>query len=186
MDKPKQKEKFQTILFILFTLLVVGGIATFLPGHMSFIEGYISSSGLWGLMVCILLYGLLGLTIIPSEPLTILTGAIFGPLAATIVAGLGNTLAAVIEYFLGGKIDKMTNFHEMKEKLPFGLGKLPLTSPTFQVLARMIPGYGPKVVSVLSGAYRVPMWTYIWTAAVPSFLGAAIFAYGGYSLLKLL
>ena len=39
--------------------------------------------------------------------------------------------------------------------MPFGLGKFPVDSPSFLIGARVIPGYGSKFVSLISGFYRV-------------------------------
>ena len=119
MQNSSENNKSQTILFFVFTILIVAGIIYFVPRNLTQIEAYIATNGLWGMLVAVLLYGLLGLTLIPSEPLTILIGALFGPLTATLIAGIGNTLAAVIEYHLGSRVNKLTNFVEKKEKLPF-------------------------------------------------------------------
>jgi uncharacterized membrane protein YdjX (TVP38/TMEM64 family) len=122
---------------------------------------------------------------IPSEPFTVLIAAAIGPIASTIVTGIGNLLSALIEYYMGHKISDVADFDQQRKKLPFGLGKLPVHSPAFLIGARMIPGYGPKFVSVISGMYRVNMWRYIWTTAIATFSGAAIFAYGGFGLLHI-
>jgi uncharacterized membrane protein YdjX (TVP38/TMEM64 family) len=185
MENSNWKAKQQTILMVGSTVFMIAAIAYFVNGNLLRIESFIAGKGTWGLLLLVAFYGLLGLTIIPSEPLTILTGALFGPWNATLVATLGNILSAVVEYYLGGRINKLTNFVEKKEQLPFGLGKLPVTSPVFLIFARMIPGYGAKAVSVLCGVYRVPMVLYIWTTAIPTFLGSAIFAFGGFGVGKI-
>ncbi|MDR3573926.1 MAG: VTT domain-containing protein [Anaerolineaceae bacterium] len=182
MQNSSENTKSQTVLFFVFTIIIVVGIIYFVPRNLTQIKTYIGTNGLWGMLVAVLLYALLGLTLIPSEPLTIFLGALFGPLIATLIAGVGNTLAAIVEYHLGSRVNKLTNFVEKKEKLPLGLGKLPVSSPGFLIFARMIPGYGPKAVSVLAGVYRVPMFLYVWTTAIPTFTGAAIFAFGGFGL----
>jgi uncharacterized membrane protein YdjX (TVP38/TMEM64 family) len=51
---------------------------------------------------------------------------------------------------------------------------------------RMIPGYGPKLVSVVAGMYKVPLFRYVWTTAIPTIIGAALFAYGGYGIINLI
>jgi uncharacterized membrane protein YdjX (TVP38/TMEM64 family) len=153
--------------------------------HMAEIEGTVRSYGVAGPVLIIVLYGLLGASPIPAEPLTLINGAVFGPVLGTLIAGTGNTLAAVIEYYIGAGLGSAAEFQKRRARLPFGLGRFPVHSPLFLIGARMIPGYGPKLVSVMAGMYRVPMWRYLWTSAVPSFLGAAIFAYGGFGLLKL-
>lgn len=180
---PDKKTKPLRILVISVLLLIV--LLFFISRDMDKIRQFIANSGYVGLLVAVLLYGLLGASPIPSEPLTVLLSTIFGPLNATLAAGFGNLLAAIVEYYLGAKIGDVADFKTRKEHLPFGLGKMPVNSPLFLVGARMMPGYGPKLVSVVGGVYRVPMWRYIWTASIPTFLGAAIFAYGGFGLFSL-
>jgi uncharacterized membrane protein YdjX (TVP38/TMEM64 family) len=179
-------EQSRGVLLFIVILIVIIGVGLLISRDLAAIEGFIVKIGFWGIVLTFLLYGVLGLTIIPSEPLTLLMGVLFGPWIATLVAGLGNTLAAVVEYYLGERVAHVTNFMEKKSALPFGLGKLPIDSPIFLIGARMIPGYGPKVVSVLSGAYRVPILLYMWTTAFVTFLGAAIFAFGGSGLFQLM
>ena len=179
------EKKSQPTRLLIISVLILLVILFFVSREMETVKTFIRNSGWIGVVVSIALYGVLGASVIPSEPLTILIATIYGPLPATLVAGTGNLLAAVIEYYLGALIGDVTSFADRKSKLPLGLGKLPIDSPAFLVPARMIPGYGPKLVSVLSGIYQVPIWIYIWTAAIPTYLGAAIFAYGGFGLFKL-
>jgi uncharacterized membrane protein YdjX (TVP38/TMEM64 family) len=183
MDRSITREKNNrpTRIFIV-TLLILMVLLFFVSREMDQVTSFIRNSGLVGVAISIGLYGLLGASVIPSEPLTILISTIYGPFTATIVAGLGNTCAALIEYYLGAHLGGMANFAEKKGKLPFGLGKLPITSPVFLMVGRMMPGYGPKLVSLAGGMYRVPLWRYIWTTAIPTFIGAAIFAYGGFGV----
>jgi len=160
-------------------------LIVFISEKMEFVRNFIRSSGWIGLLISIALYGLLGLSPIPSEPLTVLLSTVYGPLTATLVSGFGNLLAAVMEYMIGEHIGNVASFEDRKKSLPFGLGKLPVNSIPFLLIARMLPGYGPKFVSIISGIYRVPMLRYLWTAAIPTFAGSAIFAYGGFGLLNL-
>ena len=178
-------KRASAIRTLVASLIAVAVIAYLLINDMQQIRDFISDNGALGLGVAILVYGVLGVTLVPTEPITILIGAAFNPLIATIAASLGNTLAAMIEYYLGQRISNASNFMKMREKLPLGLGKLPMTSPIFLIFGRMVPGYGSKLVSVLSGLYHVPIGLYIWTTAIPTVLGAAIFAYGGFSILHL-
>jgi uncharacterized membrane protein YdjX (TVP38/TMEM64 family) len=184
-DPMEAQKKSTPITVLVLTLLLILVLIVLVSKDMEQVRRFIRDSGWIGLLVSVGLYGLLGASPIPSEPLTVLISTIFGPFNATLVAGFGNLLAALLEYFIGGKIGDVTSFARQKEKLPFGLGRFPIDSPMFMIGARMLPGYGPKFVSVLCGVYKVPLWRYIWTAAIPTFIGAAIFAYGGFGLLNL-
>ncbi|HEY9087245.1 MAG TPA: VTT domain-containing protein [Anaerolineaceae bacterium] len=178
-------KRSQPWIALIVSVLVLGAIVLIVERDLDKIRAFIAGSGWVGLVTAVLLYGLLGLSPIPSEPLTVLLSTIFGPFSATLAAGFGNLLAAIIEYFLGSRIGAVADFESRKEKMPFGLGRFPVDSAVFLLGARMLPGYGPKLVSLISGVYRVPILRYIWTAAVPTFIGAAIFAYGGAGLLHL-
>lgn len=176
-------KRAQAIRIMLISFIILAVMAYFLFNDMKAIQNFIAENGALGLGVSILVYGVLGATLVPTEPLTVLIGAVFSPLIATIAATVGNTLAAFIEYYLGQRISNAASFEANKHKLPFGLGKMPVTSPIFLIFGRMIPGYGSKLVSVLSGIYKVPMGLYLWTTLVPTILGAALFAYGGFGIL---
>lgn len=181
----QQNNKTRSTLILVFSILIMILVMFLVPEHLDTIKAFITRSGPLGLFVSIGIYALMGVTLIPSEPITILIGALFGPWSAMLIAGIGNTLAAFIEYYIGKNVSNVSGFMEQREKLPFGLGKLPADSPYFLIFGRMVPGYGSKVVSVLSGLYKVPILRYLWTAALPSFIGAAMFAFGGYKLFQL-
>lgn len=183
VPKPSRSQSIITLVLITLGIVV---LILFISNEMEAVQNFIRSSGWIGLLVSIALYGLLGLSPIPSEPLTVLLSTVYGPLAATMVSGTGNLLAAVMEYFIGEHIGNFASFEKRKASLPFGLGKFPVNSIPFLLFARMLPGYGPKFVSILSGVYRVPMMRYLWTAAIPTFIGAALFAYGGFGLVSLI
>ena len=184
--KPNSKESRKKTLVTLFTslafMVVIGAIVAF---DFERIKTFISQAGVWGLVISVFVYAALGVTFIPSEPLTLLIGAMFGPWTAMLVSWIGNTLAAIVEYFIGQRIGSAANFLEKKEKLPFGLGKLPVDSPWFLIGGRAIPLYGAKAISVVAGVYRVPLFRYIWTTAVTIFVGSLMFSFGGFGLGKL-
>ena len=139
-----------------------------------------------GYFVCVIVYILLGVTVIPSEPVTLIILTWKGPLIAVLLAVIGNTLAAFAELLIGGSIGDISNFEQKKEKLPFHLGKLPMNSPIFLFLARMLPGFGTKFVSLASGVFHVLLFTYLWTTLAANFVGAIFVVFGGYGLINLI
>ena len=175
----KRSKTLSTILSTVLFMVVVALVVAF---DFEKIKTFISQAGAWGIALSIVVYALLGMTLVPSEPLTLLLGAMFGPWIALLASGIGNTLAAIVEYYVGRRIGSATNLMEQKEKLPFGLGKLRIDSPLFLIGGRMIPGYGSKVVSFLAGIYHVPLYRYVWTTIIPIFAGSIVFAFGGFGL----
>jgi len=178
----KKPLSIKTLLTTIFFLVVIGLILAF---DFQKIKTFIAGAGVWGVFLAIIIYGLLGFTVIPSEPLTVLIGAMFGPWVATLASLAGNTLSSMAEYSVGRRIGDATNFMSQKEKLPFGLGKLNPNSLAFLLFARAIPGFGGKAVSIISGVYRVNFWRFMWTAFVTLVVGSAAFAFGGFGLEKL-
>jgi uncharacterized membrane protein YdjX (TVP38/TMEM64 family) len=138
-----------------------------------------------GLVICLFGYPLLGVTVIPTDPLTILVLAWKGPVAAVIMATIGNTLSAMVEFYLGQSLGDLADFEKRKTGLPLHLDRLPVNSPLFLILARMVPGFGAKFTSIAAGIYQIPMFTYLWTTIVANLVGAILLVSGGYGLLKL-
>jgi len=178
----KKPLSIKILLTTIFFLVVIGLILAF---DFQKIKTFIAGAGVWGIFLAIIVYGLLGFTVIPSEPLTVLIGAMFGPWVATLASLAGNTLSSMAEYSVGRRIGDATNFMSQKEKLPFGLGKLNPDSLAFLLFARAIPGFGGKAVSIISGVYKVNFWRFMWTAFVTLVVGSAAFAFGGFGLEKL-
>jgi uncharacterized membrane protein YdjX (TVP38/TMEM64 family) len=137
------------------------------------------------LVISLVLYTVLGATPVPSEPLTVFLTALYGPLWATLACTLGNTGAALMEFFIGANIGELASFEKLRTRLPFHLGDLPVSSPVFLLLVRMIPGYGSKFVSLAAGIYQVPLFTYTWTAILSSLIGALWVAYGSFVIIYL-
>jgi uncharacterized membrane protein YdjX (TVP38/TMEM64 family) len=183
--KKKLKINWKTVITIVITLLVMVGIGYVVKHDFGKIKTFIVNAGVWGILISVFLYAALGATFVPSEPLTLLITAIFGPLTAMFVSWIGNTMSAVVEYYIGKRIANASNFLDKKSSLPFGLGKLPIDSPWFLIGGRIIPLYGAKAISVVAGAYHVPLYRYIWTTAVTVLIGSAMFSFGGFGIFSL-
>ncbi|MGE5248881.1 MAG: TVP38/TMEM64 family protein [Bacteroidota bacterium] len=138
------------------------------------------------IVVSLAVYALLGATLVPSEPLTLLLVTLYGPLLTLVLATVGNTLAALVEFLIGKNMGDLAEFERRKAQLPFRLGEIPIRSPVFLLLARMLPGFGPKFVSLACGVYGVPLSTYTWTTIVSNLIGAALVVSGGYGVMRLL
>jgi len=129
-------------------------------------------------------YTLMGFTFLPSSPLTIFFAILLGPIPAILIAVLGNTLAAVLEYRIGNAAGDIFNFDNLREKLPWGLGERPLTSPLLLMGARFLP-VGKRGFSLVCGAYHVPMSRYLWTTSLIYLLDASFISFLGVGLVRM-
>lgn len=186
MTNPKpNKSNIKSIIIIIVTLVLLLIGVRFFSTEINQIKSLLQNAGPFTFVVAILIYGILGVTVVPSEPLTALLGGLYSPWQATLVALLGNTLAALVEYFLGGQIGNIANFEKQRARLPFNLGRFPVDSPIFLIFGRMVPAVGPKLISLISGIYKVKLERYIWTTVVTNLLGAVLIAYGAAGLIRL-
>jgi uncharacterized membrane protein YdjX (TVP38/TMEM64 family) len=180
-----KKDKYSALWFIPGLLISAVSIY-FVARNVEVIDRFITSVGILGPLVSILLYGVLSITPIPTDSITIINGALFGPVVGSLVSWWGNNFAALIEYFIGRGIRDLTNFEKFKKRLPFGMGNLPVNSVGFLLLGRFVPQVGSKMVSLMGGIYHVPLKRYMWTAAVSNLTGSILFALGGWEFLKAL
>ena len=134
MMKPSHEFKYTRQLLI---VLLVGLISLFafrqdVSGLLMIVRKYQNLS----FIISLSLYTLLAATPIPSEPLTLILMTLYRPIVAVLIATIGNTLAALLEFFIGGNIGDLAEFEKWKAKLPFHLGEIPLQSPLFLLLAK--------------------------------------------------
>jgi uncharacterized membrane protein YdjX (TVP38/TMEM64 family) len=176
------RQRLQHLISLVLSIGLSAAAAVYVADHTAALESLITRMGVAGPLISIALQTVFGASPIPTEPLTMINGAVFGPVLGAFYSWIGYMLATVIEYFIGMKLGQVSNFRARREKLPFGLDRFPADSPWFLTLARIVPGYGPKVVGIIGGMYHVPLWRFIWTAAIPNAIGAFVFALGGYGL----
>lgn len=175
---------FARNLFLIFvTIFLPLALIIYFRKDFQNIEEKIPTTGIAGPLLSILLMGILSATPIPTDPIVIFNGAIFGPVIGVLVSWMGNNLAAIIEYFIGKGIGQIADFDKQRKRLPFGLDKFPADSAMFLIFGRFIPQFGGKVVSITGGVYHVPFWRYLWTAVVSNLFGSVLLAVGGYEIL---
>ena len=169
-------------LFIALYLVII--VIVSINFDLPHVQSFINQHQNLAVLISLFIIFLSGLALIPTIPLTLFTSVLVGPLESTIITTLATCLAALVHYQLGKQLGDVVNFNEKKARLPFRLGNLPLKSPLFLLLGRIIPG-GPTGLSFVSGAYGVPFFLYLWTTLVMSLLGSALIAFGGFGLFSL-
>lgn len=166
------------ILFLAFGVFIM--VYFDLPDAQNFIREHRGQAAL----ISIVIYFLLGFTFIPASPLTLFLAVFMGPWETVLVATIGNSLAALLEYQIGSTMGDIFDFESKMQKLPLGLGDLPITSPYLLMAGRLLP-LGKRGFSIVCGAYQVPMGKYLWTTVLMYFINAAFIAFTGTGLLRL-
>jgi uncharacterized membrane protein YdjX (TVP38/TMEM64 family) len=150
------------------------------------ITKFLLSAGSLTPLLTIIFLGLLGPTPIATDPIVMLMGVTYGAFWGMIIGAIGNTLAMFIEYYFGYKLAVYFDYDKGKDKLPKFIRKFPIDSWIFLIFGRMIPGYGSKIISLIAGAEKVNLKTYLWTSVLSGIFGAALLSYSGVEILKLL
>ncbi len=171
-------------LSILVGIVILGVVITVFFRFENF-QAFVTDNPQATLIVSLMIYAALGMTFIPTSPITLFLAVLIGPLQAALVATLGNTLAAIVEYKIGQTLGDILNFEEKKRKLPFSLGRLPIDSPYVLLFGRLVPG-GVRGLSYIAGAYQVPMKLYLVTTIIMSMFSALVIAFGGDKIISLL
>lgn len=170
-----------TLIIVTFTVPIL--LIIYFAKDIKNFETYLPKAGVLAPVLSILLMGALSATPIPTDPIVILNGAIFGPAVGIFVSWMGNNLAAVIEYYIGHGLSVATNYDKQKKKLPFGLGKFPVDSVWFLFFGRFIPQFGGKLVSIIAGLNHVALGRYLFITFISNLFGSVLLAYGGHLLL---
>jgi uncharacterized membrane protein YdjX (TVP38/TMEM64 family) len=166
------------LLFLAVGILLM--ISFDLPDAKAFIRAHRGQAAL----ISVLIYFLLGFTFIPASPLTLFLAVFMGFWETVLVATIGNTLAALLEYQIGSTVGDIFDFEAKMEKLPLGLGDLPITSPYLLMSGRLLP-VGKRGFSIVCGAYQVPLGKYLWTTVLMYIINASFIAFTGTGLLRL-
>jgi len=177
----RKKQLWEQVL-LWMAIVIAGGMAWWLTQHYELTEVWVRSAGWWGPVVAVGLYALLSLTPIPSDGLTILCCVLYGWQTGFVLSWVGNTVAAMVEYFIFRDLRAVTHFDIHTQPLPKWLKKFPVESVWFLIGVRFVPGVGGKIVSIMAGMYKIGWWRFLWTTAIANILGSFIYILIGWGL----
>jgi len=180
----KQKIKIKKRFWQGLSLLLIVYVLYLTFRETEQITNLLISAGPLTPIFTVLILALLGPTPIATDPIVILMGVTYGAFWGMVIGTIGNTLAMFVEYYFGYKLAIIFDYEKSKEKLPKFIRKFPIDSWVFLIFGRMIPGYGSKVISLIAGAEKVNLRTYLWTSILSGIFGAALLSYSGVELLK--
>jgi len=114
-----------------------------------------------------------------TDALAVMNGALFGPLAGSVINGIGIVIAAIIGYAIARHTSHLLEMTEEKmARLPSWVRRYKVGSPLFLLSVRVIPGLGGTLATNVAAAFRVPLIVHIWTMsaiAIPICTLLAIF-----------
>ncbi len=123
-------------------------------------------------------------TIVASAPfsvtdaLAVMNGVLFGPLWGSVINAIGIVCAAIVGYMLARRTSHLLELERHIEKLPDWIKRYRVGSPAFLITLRIIPGLGGTLATQIAAAFKVPLFTHVWTMsaiAIPICTVLAIF-----------
>ena len=181
LKRIKNNKTIQVGLLVVFITAIILMMVFFdIENAKAFIRAYRGQA----VLISIGLIFISGLSFLPTTPLTLFLAVFLSPIEAVLITTAGHTFASFFEYKIGATMGDLIDFDSNKEKLPFGLGNLPMTSPYLLLAARLLPA-GYVGFSLVCGAYQVPFGKYLWTSILMYSINASVVAFSGAWLARL-
>lgn len=169
--------RFKISLTLVLTVILT---VPFLFFDYQTVQNYIASHRISGIFVALILYVVIGLFLVPTDGLTIFILATMGFGVAFVLDIIGNSLVSYIEYFIGTGLQDLTEFEKKNKKLPGFLETYPIAKPLYQILGRMLPAFGSKVINILCGFRRTSLKVFTLTTLYSTTQGAFMVTIGFY------
>ncbi len=181
----KKSNKWFSLIRIILLLLLFGVVAyAYKNFDLEIIKAQITKNPERNWLISFLTFFITSFTFIPSSPLTVFLSITFNPQIAIGMYWLGNVCGAIVQYLIGSKLKGIDKIAQNRDKLPRFLRELPIGSPVFLLLGRIVPG-GTRGLSFVCGFYHIRFVTFLWTTALMFFVSAVFQVVSGTGLLKL-
>jgi uncharacterized membrane protein YdjX (TVP38/TMEM64 family) len=180
------KTKSLAVLFTLFCLGLTLVGAYWLGGiDRATIEAWLEQTGFWAPLIYVVLYALATFFLLPSTPLNLTGGAVFGVWWGTLWTTVGAIVAAVICFWFSRTIGRQTvqqrfgsRWREMDRELAAG--------GVFYVIAiRLLPLLPYGLVNFGAGVTTVSFRNYLWGTLIGTTPGLLPFVMMGAGLTEL-
>jgi uncharacterized membrane protein YdjX (TVP38/TMEM64 family) len=158
-------------------ILIVGGVGWSWATSQGGVELLRTRFGVWAAIPLMLLQASVTVTPFPDELIGFANSAIYG-------FGLGFTLnwvawmlGALIEYAVARRSAYDFEFdpEQFSARMPSILRRYSAEHPLYLILARQVP-FGGHIVNSWAGAFRVPLWRFLWTGALGMIPGSIAIA----------
>lgn len=117
-----------------------------------------------------------------TDALAVSNGVLFGPWLGAAVNAAGLVLAAVVGYAVALHTAKYLDLETQLHRLPPWTRRFRIGSPTFLIVARLIPGMGGTIATQTAATLRVPLWRQIYTMCAVTVPVCTLLAFGGHAV----
>ena len=168
------------LLLIAIVLLVAaaGGFLYWLFDGIASIDAVqarVAGLGSWGPVGFVLLYGIATIACVPGGVFDVAGGALFGPLAGSLINLAGGTLGAALAFLVARYIAADWVRHRAGPRMQKVMRNVEKDGWQFVAFVRLVPVLPYTIVNYLLGLTRIPFWHYVLATLV--FMAPSTVAY---------
>lgn len=180
------KAKRNLILLFLFCVILTAGGVYLLGGvEPEQVEAWLEQAGIWAPIIYILLYIIGTLLLLPSTPLNLSGGAIFGVLWGTIWTGLAALLAAIIAFMFTRTVGRQWIVTRLKGRWESFDQEIHQGGLLYMSAIRLLPIIPYGVVNFAAGLTSIRFRDYLIGTAIGTIPGVLPFIMIGAGLQEL-
>ena len=145
------------------------------------IQAWIDEAGIFGPIVFILVYAVAAVLFLPGSVMTLLGGALYGPVLGTIYNLAGATLGAALAFLIARYLAQdwvQQKSGGMLKQLIKGVDD---EGWRFVAFVRLVPLFPFNVLNYALGLTRIPFWHYVIASYICMIPGGFAYTYLGYA-----
>lgn len=131
--------------------------------------------------VYILLYVGAVVALMPGSVITLVGGALFGPLLGTVYVSIASTAAAAVSFLIARHLAADWVERKASGQLARIKGGIEAEGWRFVAFTRLVPLFPYTLLNYMFGLTRIRLWTYVWVSWVCMLPGTFAYVYSGYA-----
>lgn len=145
------------------------------------IEAWVEGAGFLGPLVFILIYALAAVLFLPGSVVTLLGGALFGPVWGLLYNLTGATIGATIAFFIARYVAADWVAHKAGRRLGRLIAGVDAEGWRFVAFTRLVPLFPFNLLNYALGLTRIPPLHYVLATVVCMAPGGFAYTYLGYA-----
>lgn len=145
------------------------------------LEAWVAGAGSAGPLLFIMIYALATVLFLPGAALTLVGGALFGPVAGTLYNLAGATIGAILAFLAARHLAADWVRHRAGPRLDGIVKGVEAEGWRFVAFTRLVPLFPFNLLNYVLGLTRVPLVQYALASAFFMLPGAIVYTYLGYA-----
>ncbi len=175
----------RTLIRILLLLGLAAGVAWAATHRELFsaesVASWLEELGFWAPVVYVLLYVVAPVFLLPASPLSLLGGAVFGPLVGSILTLIGATLGASLAFLVARYVAGEAVRRRLEGRLDRVVRGVEDEGWRFVALMRLVPLVPFNLLNYALGLTRIPFGHYLLATAVAIVPGVIAYTWLGHA-----